>query len=51
MESLAAEQGFSLGGLHLFYFEVFEEEFDEGSGNWKAVASAPAIQRTFACLP
>jgi len=43
MESLAAEQGFSLEGLHLFYFEVFEEECDEGSGNWTAIATDPAF--------
>ena len=35
IESLAREHSISLDGMQLFYFEVFEKEFDEDSNSWR----------------
>ena len=34
IETLAREHSISLDGMQLFYFEVFEKEFDEDSNSW-----------------
>ena len=34
MEKIAGENNLDLGGMTLFYYEVFEEEFDENSRRW-----------------
>jgi hypothetical protein len=34
MEEIARENNLNLTGMTLFYYEIFEEEFDEDSGEW-----------------
>jgi hypothetical protein len=36
MEKIAEENNLVLDGMTLFYYEVFEEEFDENSRRWSA---------------
>jgi hypothetical protein len=38
MRQLAQENAIDLAGATLFYYEVFEEEFDEDAKAWRAVA-------------
>jgi hypothetical protein len=43
MRDIAEEQGIDLSAATLFYFEVFEEEFDEESGLWSPFAPDPSF--------
>ncbi len=43
METIARENNLDLNGLTLFYYEVFEEQFDEDSREWSAFDSEPSF--------
>jgi len=43
IESLAKERNLSLVGLRMFYYEAYELEFDENTGEWKPFFSEPSF--------
>jgi hypothetical protein len=43
MEAIAKQQGIDLSGTTLFYYEVYEQEFDEDSNTWSVFAPEPSF--------
>ena len=37
IRSLAAEESINLDGCKFFYYEVYEQEYDEESGQWQPI--------------
>jgi hypothetical protein len=44
MEEIAADAGSSLSDMTLFYYEVYEQELDEGSKEWVSVAPEASFE-------
>jgi hypothetical protein len=43
MEKIASEINLDLDGMTLFYYEVFEEQFDRGSRQWSTFEPEPTL--------
>jgi hypothetical protein len=43
IEALAAENAIDLSGLTLFYYEVFEQQYDKDSRRWGAFSPEPSF--------
>jgi hypothetical protein len=43
IEDLAQEHGIDLQGTTLFFYEVYEEELDEESGEWRPFTPEPSL--------
>ena len=43
IQALAAESAIDLSGLTLFYYEVFELQYEEASGRWLPFAPEPSL--------